>query len=75
MGNVLKGGITAPKGFVAAGIHSGIKLTKELDLALIVSETPGPIAGVFTKNTIPAAPVILKPTTSEKEDWSSHSDQ
>jgi glutamate N-acetyltransferase / amino-acid N-acetyltransferase len=55
----VKGGITAPKGFVAAGIHSGIKKTNQLDLALIVSEKPGPIAGVFTSNALPAAPVIL----------------
>lgn len=59
MGKRIKGGITAPKGFVAAGIHAGIKKTKQLDLALIVSERPGPIAGVFTSNTLPAAPVIL----------------
>jgi len=52
-------GITAPKGFVAAGIYSGIKKTEQLDLALVKSEVPGPIAGVFTKNTIPAAPVII----------------
>ena len=55
----LKKGITAPKGFTAAGIHSGIKQGKQLDLALIVSETPGPIAGVFTKNKLPAAAVSL----------------
>ena len=55
----VKGGITAPTGFVAAGFHSGIKKTNQLDLALIVSEKAGPIAGVFTSNTLPAAPVIL----------------
>jgi glutamate N-acetyltransferase/amino-acid N-acetyltransferase len=55
----MKGGITAPKGFLAGGIHSGIKKTGQLDLALIVSEKAGPIAGVFTSNTLPAAPVIL----------------
>ena len=59
MSRRLTGGITAPKGFLAAGIHSGIKGTGQLDLALVTSENPGPIAGVFTKNTIPAAPVIL----------------
>ncbi len=59
MSTRIKGGITAPKGFLAAGIHAGIKKTPQLDLALIVSETPGPIAGVFTSNTLPAAPVIL----------------
>lgn len=59
MSKKIKGGITAPKGFVAAGIHSGIKQSGQLDLALVASERPGPIAGVFTKNTIPAASVIL----------------
>ncbi len=52
-------GITAPKGFAAAGIHCGIKQGKQLDLALLFSENPGPIAGVFTKNTLPAAAVTL----------------
>lgn len=59
MAKRINGGITAPQGFKAAGIHSGIKKTRQLDLALIVSEKPGPIAGVFTTNTLPAAPVIL----------------
>ncbi|MGD9849632.1 MAG: bifunctional glutamate N-acetyltransferase/amino-acid acetyltransferase ArgJ [Nitrospirales bacterium] len=59
MAKRISGGVTAPIGFVAAGIFSGIKKIKALDLALIVSQTPGPVAGVFTKNKIPAAPVIL----------------
>ncbi len=59
MSKRLKNGITAPKGFTAAGIHSGIKPGKQLDLALVVSEHPGPIAGVFTKNALPAAAVSL----------------
>ncbi len=59
MSKRVKGGITAPKGFLAAGIHSGIKRTKHLDMTLIVSKKPGPIAGVFTTNRLPAAPVIL----------------
>jgi len=54
-----KGGITAPKGFMASGIHAGIKASSLLDLALLVSDVGGPAAGVFTKNRIPAAPVIL----------------
>ena len=54
-----KGGVTAPQGFTAAGAHVGIKSSPLFDLALIVSELEGPIAGVFTKNQIPAAPVIL----------------
>lgn len=52
-------GITAPQGFLAAGIHCGIKKPGILDLALVVSERSGPIAGVFTKNQVVAAPVVL----------------
>ncbi|MFO0701025.1 MAG: bifunctional glutamate N-acetyltransferase/amino-acid acetyltransferase ArgJ [Nitrospira sp.] len=52
-------GITAPLGFQAAGIHCGIKKPGLLDLALCVSEVSGPIAGVFTKNRVAAAPVLL----------------
>ncbi len=50
-------GVTAPSGFLAAGLHAGIKKTPALDLALVVSEDPGPIAGVFTTNRILAAPI------------------
>ena len=52
-------GITAPLGFRAAGLHCGIKKRGMLDLALIVSEHAGPIAGVFTSNLVVAAPVTL----------------
>jgi glutamate N-acetyltransferase/amino-acid N-acetyltransferase len=52
-------GITAPLGFQAAGVHCGIKKSKLLDLALCVSEVSGPVAGVFTKNCVAAAPVLL----------------
>ncbi|MBS0182706.1 MAG: bifunctional glutamate N-acetyltransferase/amino-acid acetyltransferase ArgJ [Nitrospira sp.] len=52
-------GITAPLGFQAAGIHCGIKKPDLLDLALCVSDVTGPIAGVFTKNRVVAAPVLL----------------
>jgi glutamate N-acetyltransferase/amino-acid N-acetyltransferase len=52
-------GVTAPLGFEAAGTHCGIKKPGILDLALVVSAVTGPIAGVFTKNRVAAAPVIL----------------
>lgn len=52
-------GITAPLGFQAAGIHCGIKKPNLLDLAICVSDVSGPIAGVFTKNRVVAAPVLL----------------
>lgn len=52
-------GITAPQGFRAAGLHCGIKQAGLLDLALVVSDRSGPIAGVFTTNQVVAAPVAL----------------
>ena len=55
----VRGGVTAPQGFAAAGIHCGIKKKRLPDLALLVSERKGPVAGVFTTNRIAAAPVEL----------------
>jgi len=47
------------KGFKASGIYSGIKASKKKDLALILSDKPSQISGVFTTNIIQAAPVII----------------
>ena len=55
----ITGGVTAPNGFLAAGIHAGIKPAPLLDLALLASTHPGVMAGVFTQNRIMAAPVLL----------------
>lgn len=56
--NKIRGGVTAPKGYLAAGISSGIK-EKGLDLAVILSSQPASAAGVFTRNRVQAAPVVL----------------
>lgn len=48
--------IVSPKGFKAAGIHCGIKHKKK-DLALLVSDVPASVAGVFTTNAVQAAPL------------------
>ncbi len=58
MHTVIDGGITAPKGFVAAGVHCGLKKAKK-DLTLVVSENLATAAGVFTQNIVAAAPVVL----------------
>ncbi|KJJ85064.1 bifunctional ornithine acetyltransferase/N-acetylglutamate synthase protein [Candidatus Omnitrophus magneticus] len=50
--------IKVPKGFVFSGIHCGLK-RKRKDLSLFYSEKECKAAGVFTKNTVKAAPVIL----------------
>jgi len=51
--------ITAPKGFVAAGIHSGIRKNGRRDLALVRSLEPATGAGMFTANRVQAAPVVV----------------
>jgi len=54
----IEGGVTAAKGFRAAGIHCGIK-EKKKDLALVVCDTLASAAGMFTTNAVRAAPVLL----------------
>ncbi|HET97891.1 MAG TPA: bifunctional glutamate N-acetyltransferase/amino-acid acetyltransferase ArgJ [Desulfurivibrio alkaliphilus] len=49
----------AVRGFRAAAVKSGIRGKDRLDLGLIVSERPAAAAGVFTTNTVKAAPVLL----------------
>lgn len=46
-------------GFKAAGIAAGIKKNGDKDLGLIVSDVPATVAGVFTRNLVQAAPVLL----------------
>jgi glutamate N-acetyltransferase/amino-acid N-acetyltransferase len=51
------GGVTAAKGFKAAGVKAGIKIADKTDLGLLLSETPCAAAGAFTKNAIRASSV------------------
>jgi len=48
-----------PAGFRFSAIASGIKKTVKLDLGLIVSDHPANCAGVFTRNKVVAAPLLL----------------
>ena len=54
--NEISGGVTAPGGYRAAGIPAGLKASA-LDLAVLVSDQPAAVAGVFTTNKIQGAPV------------------
>src|SRR5881394_2878140 len=64
----IPGSVTAPKGFLASGVFCDIKRMgtgkgsnkgNKRDLALIVSEVPATVAGMFTTNQVCAAPVRL----------------
>ncbi|MBD2137375.1 bifunctional ornithine acetyltransferase/N-acetylglutamate synthase [Anabaena sp. FACHB-1237] len=51
----ISGGVTAPKGYKAAGITAGLKASGLPDLALIVSDVDAIAAGVFTTSHVRAA--------------------
>lgn len=55
----IEGGITAVQGVQAAGIQAGIKKAETKDIALIYTNTPATAAGVFTSNSVTAAPVLV----------------
>ena len=55
---VIAGGVTAPKGFLAADTAAGIKYQGRTDMAMVYSEADCTVAGTFTTNVVKAAPVI-----------------
>jgi glutamate N-acetyltransferase/amino-acid N-acetyltransferase len=56
--NIITGGVTAAKGFEAAGAEAGIKYKDRKDMAMIYSQKPCVLAGTFTSNVVKAAPVL-----------------
>lgn len=54
----IQGGVTAAKGFEAAGTEANIKYKDRMDMALIYSSAPCRVAGTFTTNVVKAAPVL-----------------
>lgn len=56
----VNGGVCAPKGFTASGIHSGIRKNKEkADLALISCEVPCNTGAIYTQNKVKGSPLIV----------------
>ena len=57
---LVTGGVTAPKGFVANGVHCGIRKNKQKkDLALIFSQVPANAVAVYTQNIVKGAPILV----------------
>ncbi len=54
----ITGGVTAAKGFEAAGAEAQVKYQNRKDMAMVFSRTPCRAAGVFTSNVVKAAPVV-----------------
>ena len=56
----IEGGVCAPKGFLANGIHCGIRKNKDKkDLALILSLRDCAAASMYTKNKVKGAPILV----------------
>ena len=56
----ISGGVCAAKGFLANGIHCGIRHNRtKRDLALIVSQVPATAAAVYTTNLVKGAPLTV----------------
>ena len=57
---IINGGVIAPLGFKANGIHAGIRKNKsKIDLSLIVSECKASAAAVYTTNLVKGAPIYV----------------
>src|SRR5580693_60345 len=71
----IPGSVTAPRGFLAAGVFCDIKRLgtgkgsnkgPKRDLALILSEVPAAVAGLFTTSQVCAAPVKVSMPRAKK---------
>lgn len=55
-----EGGVTAAKGFSAAGVHCGIRANKsKKDLGLLLADHPCAAAAVYTQNKVKGAPLLV----------------
>ena len=60
MSTFIEGGVTAARGFSAAGIHCGIRKNRsKKDLALIFSDRPAAAAAVYARNLVKGAPLTV----------------
>lgn len=64
-----EGGVTAAKGFEAAGAEAMIKYKGRMDMALIYSKAPCVTAGTFTSNVVKAAPVLWDKDVVENSEY------
>ena len=65
----IQGGVTAAKGFWAAGAEANIKYKNRKDMAMVYSQTPCQVAGTFTSNVVKAACVLWDKKIVEEADY------
>ena len=57
---IIEGGVCAAQGFLASGVHCGIRKNKEKrDIALIYSQKKATAAAVYTTNKVKGAPLTV----------------
>ncbi len=57
---IISGGVCAAQGFLAGGIHCGIRKNKtKKDLSLIISQTRAAAASIYTTNLVKGAPIYV----------------
>ena len=61
MTDQIAGGVTTPAGFRAGAVHSGVRYADpdRLDFTILASDRPCVAAGLFTRSTVPGAPVSI----------------
>lgn len=64
---IIKGGICAPKGFLASATEANIKYKNRTDMAMIFSKVPAISAGTYTTNLVKAAPVLWDRKITDSE--------
>ena len=62
----IDGWVTAPQGFLAAGVKAGIKASGNHDVAVIYSTVLAATGAVFTQNKMCAAPVLVSREVAQK---------
>jgi len=65
----IQGGVTAAKGFLAAGVEANIKYKNRKDMAMVYSQVPCQAAGTFTSNVVKAACVLWDKKRIEEVDY------
>lgn len=55
----VEGGVTAARGFLAAGYAAGIRKKDKKDIAMVYCEVQAAAAGAYTRNRFQAAPLIV----------------
>ena len=70
---IINGGVCAAKGFMASGVHCGVRKNRtKKDISLIFSETKASAAAVYTTNLVKGAPLTVTKNHIADEAYDAH---